>query len=93
MVQYSIHGNRREISFGTYPQLSLADANGQAAIFQADVKNGIDTLAEKKCEKGVEFKTVNDLADDWLSLQRQNLMSFILQSGFDIYHKRETKQV
>ncbi|WP_252733631.1 site-specific integrase [Pseudoalteromonas sp. C2R02] len=66
VVRYAIHKKRREITIGKYPDISLADANYQTAKIKIDVKNEIDPLAERKRVDSIEFKTVDDLAEDWL---------------------------
>lgn len=67
IVRYTIHGKRREITIGKYPEMSLADANFKAAEIKVDLKqNNIDPLAEKKRGDVTEFKIVEDLAEDWL---------------------------
>jgi integrase len=65
-VRYSIHTSRREITIGRYPELTLADATLKAAQIKVDVKNKIDPLAEKHRGDNIPFKTVDDLAEDWL---------------------------
>jgi len=54
------------MSIGRYPDLSLANATLKAAQLKADVRDGIDPLAEKKRPASVKIKTVNELAEDWL---------------------------
>lgn len=66
VVRYTANGKRREITLGKYPELSLANAAAETAKLKAEVKQGIDPLAEKKRPDGVKIQTVNDLAADWL---------------------------
>ena len=66
VVRYTANGKRREITLGKYPDLSLANAAAETAKLKAEVKQGIDPLAEKKRPEGVKIQTVNDLAADWL---------------------------
>ena len=67
VVRYAIHGKRREITIGKYPDMSLAEANLKAAEIKINVKeSNIDPLAEKKRGDITEFKIVDDLAEDWL---------------------------
>lgn len=66
IIRYSIHDKRREITLGCYPEISLADANAEAALIKANLKKNIDPLAERKRADDSAFKTVNDLAEDWL---------------------------
>ena len=70
VLRYTINGKRREYSFGRYGRspegIGLADAKGQAAQLRAGVKEGIDPIAEKKRIHNIEYKTVNEIAKDWL---------------------------
>ncbi|MEC4090927.1 tyrosine-type recombinase/integrase [Pseudoalteromonas rubra] len=67
VVRYTIHKKRREITFGKYPDVSLAEARLKSAQIVLDVKNeNIDPQAEKKRIDNETLKTVNDLAEDWL---------------------------
>lgn len=66
VARYSVHGKRREITLGRYPELSLANANMETALLQGQVKNNIDPLAERKRAVVGPLKTVDDLAEDWL---------------------------
>jgi len=66
VMRYSIHKKRREITLGSYPSLSLSNANAEAVLLQAEVKKGRDPLAERARAKSVDIKTVDDLANDWL---------------------------
>ncbi|WP_166422496.1 site-specific integrase [Paraglaciecola sp. 20A4] len=70
VFRYSIGGKRRQLFLGNYGRapagISLRDARDLVAHKRADVKNGIDPLAEKKRSKLIEMTTVNQVAEDWL---------------------------
>ena len=68
VVRYTVNGKRREISLGRYPELSLAKSAAQTVTLKADIRQGIDPLAEKKRPTGAKaiIKTVDDLAAEWL---------------------------
>ena len=70
VVRYTANGKRREITLGRYGtkpgELSLVDASAKAAQIKADVKKGVDPLAERKRPDSVKIRTVDDLAADWL---------------------------
>ncbi|WP_275074559.1 integrase arm-type DNA-binding domain-containing protein [Pseudoalteromonas ostreae] len=67
VVRYTIHKKRREITFGKYPDVSLAEARLKSAQIVLDVKNeNIDPQAEKMRLDNETLKTVNDLAEGWL---------------------------
>ncbi|MBW9258589.1 MAG: site-specific integrase [Candidatus Thiodiazotropha sp. (ex. Lucinisca nassula)] len=71
VYRYTINGRRREYAleaYGTNPgEMGLADAASKAAHIRADVKNGIDPLAEKKRTSAIKIRTVGDLAADWIA--------------------------
>ncbi len=66
-VRYTIHGKRRQMSLGRYPDVSLADANLEAAKIKKGVTNKVDPLAERQRAESSTFNTVDDLAEDWLT--------------------------
>jgi len=66
VLRYSMHGKRREISFGRYPEMSLAGANDETILLKSNVRKKIDPLAERQRADNSVFKTVDDLAEDWL---------------------------
>ncbi len=66
VIRYSIHSKRREISIGSYPEMSLADAGAETTLLKKNLKEGIDPQAEKKRADKTEFHTVEDLAQDWI---------------------------
>lgn len=66
-VRYSTKtGRRREITLGSYPDLTLAKATIEAVHIKSDVKKGMDPLVERKRADSVKIKTVDALAADWL---------------------------
>ncbi len=66
VVRYIIHGKRREITLGRYPEVSLADANIETILIKSNINKNIDPLAERKRADKTIFKIVDDLAEDWL---------------------------
>lgn len=70
ILRYTINKKRREFSFARYGRspegISLAEAKSKAAHIRAGVKEGIDPIAERKRDNNSEYKTVNDIAEDWL---------------------------
>lgn len=65
-VRYVIHNKRREITLGQYPEMSLADANLQAALIKKGLLEEVDPLAERHRLDKREYNTINDVAEDWL---------------------------
>ncbi|WP_411993361.1 tyrosine-type recombinase/integrase [Agarivorans sp. DSG3-1] len=71
VLRYSINGKRRELTIGRYGKtpegLPFSDAKLQALQIRASVKDGVDPLAEKKRQQLPQFRTVDDVAKDWLT--------------------------
>ena len=61
VVRYTMHGKRREISLGRYPEMSLADANSETSLIKTNIKKNIDPLAERQRADNTVFKTLDDL--------------------------------
>ncbi|MEA3545484.1 MAG: integrase arm-type DNA-binding domain-containing protein [Thermodesulfobacteriota bacterium] len=72
-VRYTVNGKRREISIGTYPDLTLANATIQTAKLKSKAKQGVDPLVERKRAANAKFRTMDDLAADWLKDCRKRL--------------------
>jgi hypothetical protein len=66
IVRYTIHKKRREITIGKYPGLSLAAASLKTADIKLDVKNNIDSIAQRSRGDTELFETIDQLAEDWL---------------------------
>jgi len=65
VVRYSIYGKRREITIGNFKELTLAQANLEAAKIKLDVSEGVDPLTERKRDDNHNIELVDDLAEDW----------------------------
>lgn len=70
VLRYTINGKRRELTLGRYGRvpegLPLSDAKLQALQLRAGIRKGIDPIAEKKRNQLPQFRTVDDVAKDWL---------------------------
>jgi len=66
VVRYNSFNKRREITLGSYPEITLSDAVAEAARLKEDVKQQLDPLVERKRVDIDSFNTVDDLARDWL---------------------------
>ncbi|ENK2913161.1 tyrosine-type recombinase/integrase [Vibrio alginolyticus] len=70
VLRYSINGKRRELTLGRYGRmpegLPLSDAKLQALQLRASIRKGVDPIAEKKRNQLPQFRTVDDVAKDWL---------------------------
>ncbi len=64
--RYVINKKRKEMTLGTYPEMSLAVANGEVALAKIKIKEEIDPLAQRNRADQNIYKTVDDLAQDWL---------------------------
>lgn len=71
VYQYKIHKKPKRMTLGTYgkrpDRMPLLDARVALAEARALLNEGNDPLAERKRTKLTKFKTVDDLAVDWLS--------------------------
>ena len=71
ILRYTIHGKRREFTLGRYGRppegMPLADAKLAAAQARAELKNGVDPIAERKRSGLTKIKTTDDVAADWLA--------------------------
>ena len=65
VVRYTIYKKRREITIGGFKELTLAQANLEAAKIKLDVSEGTDPLTERKREDNHSIQLVDDLAEDW----------------------------
>ncbi len=70
VVRYTANGKRREITLGRYGtkpgELPLVEAAAKTAQLKADIRRGLDPLAERKRPESIKIRTVDDLAADWL---------------------------
>jgi integrase len=77
MLRYSINGKRREFVFARYGRppegMTLAEARLESARLRSLVNQDIDPATERKRAQLVAFKTVNDVAEDWLEECRKRL--------------------
>jgi integrase len=71
VFRYTANGKRRQIiigKFGRPPEgMSLIEARDLVAQKRADVRKGLDPLAEKKRSALSKLNTVDDIANDWLT--------------------------
>jgi hypothetical protein len=71
IFQYNHFGKSRRMTLGTYGKrpdaMPLVDARAALAEAKAVVNSGKDPLVERHRAQRSDFKTVDDLAQDWLS--------------------------
>lgn len=72
---YILQGRRSTLSFGAYPEVSLALARQRRAEARAKVAAGIDPSRERREAREVAAKamTFAEVADEWLERQRHVL--------------------
>ena len=61
------------MTIGRYPEMSFADANKEIFELRKLVANSKDPQLERKRESQNTFKTVNDLAQDWLEVKAKKV--------------------
>jgi integrase len=66
LFKYTHHSKRKELSIGRYPEMSLGDATVHIVALRKQLGSGKDPQVEKSRESANPFKTVDDLANDWL---------------------------
>jgi integrase len=70
IYQYKIHNKLRRMTLGTYgkrpDRMPMSDARDSLAQARAQVNQGDDPLAEKQRIKKSDYKTIDNLAVDWL---------------------------
>lgn len=65
MLRYTLAGKRRELTLGSYEQISLAEAREQAIETKKGIRSGIDPIEARKREEQAALRTVSDLFGDW----------------------------
>lgn len=71
--RYRFAGKERMTSFGSLPDVSLAEAREQRHDARQLLKNGMDPVAHKRAEKAAraaETETLKKVAGDWLDAQQ-----------------------
>jgi integrase len=65
MLRYTMLNKRRSMTIGKLANLSLADARAQSTLLKQKILKGDDPIAQRKTEKKISFRVVDDLFDDW----------------------------
>ena len=73
MFRYTFAGKRRELTLGSYEQISLAEAREQAVETKKAIRTGIDPIEARKREEQATLRTVSDLFGDWCQDLEQRL--------------------
>jgi len=107
VLRYTMHSKRREYSFGRYPEMSLANANEEVVTLKSGIRKGIDPLAERRRADGAVYKTIDDIAEDWLSecekrlkhpriprgIYKRDIAPFIGELGIDQVSPRDIRAI
>ncbi|MEP3332123.1 integrase arm-type DNA-binding domain-containing protein [Sedimentitalea sp.] len=59
----TIHGRRREMGLGTYPEVSLKEAREEAAKWRALVRRGLDPIKERERHRREAMRNLHVLED------------------------------
>jgi integrase len=82
--KYRFEGKEKLLSFGTYPETSLADAREKHAVARKQLQAGIDPGAHRKAAKAAgEERSANSfavIAQEWLAKQ-QNMSPATLEKA------------
>lgn len=71
VMRYAVAGRRHEMGLGSYPQVSLKDARGQAMARLSDVKQGKDPIAERAAKLArSQVPTFGECAEQYIENQR-----------------------
>jgi integrase len=74
-LRYRHGGQRKELTIGRYPDITLAKARGIAAAKRAEVQQGVDVAAEKRrdAQEAARAWTFKRLAEDYLAKAAERL--------------------
>lgn len=88
LFDYSFQNKRKSISFGTYPQVSLAEARKKRQEAKDKIADGIDPSEDRKEKKATQNPTFKDVAEKWLLLHEDKITkgTFIRKKGWLTNH-------
>jgi integrase len=72
-LRTTIYGKQRDISIGSFPEITIAEAREKARSFKKEISNGIDPLAQKRIKKQFSEKkeiTFKKFSIDCINLKR-----------------------
>ena len=101
LFDYSFQNKRKSISFGTYPQTSLAEARKKRQESKAKILLGIDPSEERKeVKKELEHpSTLKSISEEWFNIKAGKLAqttikkkkSFLINHVYDGIGKKNIK--
>ncbi len=88
LFDYSFQNKRKSISFGTYPQVSLAEARKKRQAAKDKIADGIDPSEDRKEKKATQNLTFKDIAEKWLLLHEDKITksTFVRKKGWLTNH-------
>lgn len=88
LFDYSFLAKRKSISFGTYPQVSLAEARKKRNEAKEKIAQGIDPSEERKEKKATQNPTFRDISKKWLLLHEDKITknTFVRKKGWLTNH-------
>ncbi|MCL6286028.1 integrase arm-type DNA-binding domain-containing protein [Ruegeria sp. 2012CJ41-6] len=75
-LRVTVHGRRREMGLGPYPEVSLREARQEADRWRAVVRSGLDPIKEReriKREEASKLHLLKDVADDAFESRKAEL--------------------
>jgi integrase len=66
--KYRIHGREKLLSFGPYPEISLAKARAQRKAAKALLRDGVDPSVTRQAEKTAGTNSFEAIAREWIAL-------------------------
>jgi integrase len=74
VLRLTIHGKRREMGFGRWPDVSIAEARERAEDARRQLRNGVDPIAEREiARRNVRRLTVADAIDGCFKARQAEL--------------------
>ena len=88
LFDYSFQNKRKSISFGTYPQVSLAEARKKRQEAKDKIADGINPSEDRKEKKATQNLTFKDVAEKWLLLHEDKITknTFVRKKGWLTNH-------
>lgn len=88
LFDYSFQNKRKSISFGTYPQVSLAEARKLRNQAKEKIAQGVNPSEERKEKKAAQNPTFKDVAEKWLLLHKDKITNntYVRKKGWLTNH-------
>ncbi|USE36900.1 integrase arm-type DNA-binding domain-containing protein [Endozoicomonas sp. SCSIO W0465] len=84
IVRYTVSGHgdkrkRKEVTIGSYPDMSLHQANLKAGDIKEKLKEGEDPMVAKRIQQAIgrqEVANVDELAIEWINHKKKNIKTW-----------------